>query len=102
MNFSVILSLVVVLVEIQRTNFQPWYLVFPLAIASLNSKKNYILIPAIVASMTATSIYIPYVLLTDYAPNYPQVINSLEIVGLVLFLASLGLILIKNKFSSPH
>ncbi len=101
-NFSVILSLVVIFAEIQRTNFQPWYLIFPLLLSSLNAKKSYILAPAIVASIAAASIYIPYVLLTDYAPNYPQVINSLEMVGLVLFLVSLGLMLIRNKISSSH
>lgn len=81
---SVILSLSTVLVASLRTTFQPWYLVFPLSMAAFVPKKLYIFIPSLVASIFAVSIYVPYILLTDYAKGYPQIIQNIELVGLAI------------------
>jgi predicted membrane-bound dolichyl-phosphate-mannose-protein mannosyltransferase len=87
---AVILSLLTVLVASIRTTFQPWYLVFPLSMAAFVSKKLYVLVPSLVASIFSVSIYIPYVLMTDYAKGYPQIIQNIELSGFlaVSFLAS--------------
>jgi hypothetical protein len=78
---AVILSLLTVFVASIRTTFQPWYLVFPLSMAAFVSKKPYIFIPSLVASIFAMTIYVPYVLMTDYAKGYPQVIQNIELLG---------------------
>jgi len=88
---SVILSLATALFASLRTTFQPWYLVFPLSMVAFVPKKLYVVIPSLVASIFATSIYLPYVLMTDYAKDYPQIIQNIELAGLftVSFLAIL-------------
>lgn len=95
---ATILSLSTIVLATIRTNFQPWYLIFPLSMAAFVPQKKYILIPAIVASIFAVSIYIPYVLMTDYAKGYPQIIQTIELVGLVAVLISIAFsLLIKNR-----
>jgi hypothetical protein len=81
---ATILSLSTVLFASIRTTFQPWYLVFPLSMAAFVPQKKYISIPAIVASIFAVSIYVPYVLMTDYAKGYPQIMQNIEILGLIV------------------
>jgi hypothetical protein len=93
------LSLSTVLLASLRTTFQPWYLVFPLSMVAFVSQKKYIAIPAIVASIFAVSIYVPYVLMTDYVKGYPQIVQNIELVGLVAVLISLVLTLIIVRFS---
>jgi hypothetical protein len=95
---SVILSLTTVLLASIRTTFQPWYLVFPLSMAAFVAHEKYISIPAIVASIFAVGIYIPYVFMTDYAKGYPQIIQNIEIAGLVAVLIVFVLsLLIKTR-----
>jgi hypothetical protein len=81
---AVLLSLSTVLLATIRTTFQPWYLVFPLSLAAFVAHKKYIVMPALLAAIFSTGIYIPYVFMTDYAKGYPQVIQNIEIIGLVL------------------
>jgi hypothetical protein len=95
-----LLSLFTVLFATIRTNFQPWYLIFPLSMATFIAQKKYISIPAIVASIFAVSIYIPYVLLTDYAKEYPAIIQNIEVAGLVVVLISLVILFVVNKFKT--
>jgi hypothetical protein len=97
---AVMLSLFTILFASIRTTFQPWYLIFPLSMAAFVSSKKYISIPAIVASIFAVSIYIPYVLLTDYAKGYPQIIQDVEFVGIAAVLISLAIVLLYPRFSS--
>ena len=95
---SVGLSLLAVAFETVRTNFQPWYLILPLSLSAFVPKKLYISIPAIVASIFAAAVYIPYIYMTDYAKGYPQIIQNIEIVGIVAFSFSIVLCFIKVKF----
>jgi hypothetical protein len=99
---ATILSLSTIVLATIRTNFQPWYLIFPLSMAAFVVQKKYILIPSLVASIFAISIYVPYVLMTDYAKGYPQIIQSIEIVGVAAVLISLVLILLIMIFSSKR
>ena len=68
---GIALSLLTVLFASIRTTFQPWYLIFPLSLSAFVAKKPYVFVPSFVASMFAVSIYVPYVLITDYAKGYP-------------------------------
>jgi hypothetical protein len=97
---SVILSLATVLFASVRTTFQPWYLVFPLSMAAFVPKKLYIFVPSLVASIFAVSIYIPYVFMTDYAKGYPQIIQNIEIVGLISVLFLVILFVLKTLLFS--
>ena len=93
-----LLSLSTVLLATIRTTFQPWYLVFPLSMATFIINKKYISIPAFVASIFAVSIYIPYVLLTDYAKGYPQIVQNIEIAGLVVITVTALICFLPIKF----
>jgi uncharacterized membrane protein (DUF485 family) len=63
------------------------------------SKKIYIFIPAFLASIFAISIYIPYVLMTDYAKGYPQVVQDIELVGIAAILIFTVITLLYPRFS---
>lgn len=82
MLISIGLSIFSLFAVTYRTTFQPWYLIFPLSLASFISKKTYILFPSIIASLFSATIYVAYVLFTDYSPNYQQIISNIEWVGL--------------------
>jgi hypothetical protein len=97
---SVALSLLTVLIAGLRTTFQPWYLIFPLSMAAFIAQKKYVFIPSLVASIFAVSIYVPYILLTDYAKGYPQIIQSVEIIGLIIVLLLTVLLVLKQTFLS--
>ena len=97
---SVVFSLISLAAVTYRTTFQPWYLIFPLSLAALIAKKYFIIIPAFVASLFMIFIYTFYVLLTDYSPNYPQVILNVETIGLFATIASpLIYLILNNPFS---
>ena len=81
--FSLLFSILTVFVATLRTTFQPWYLVFPLTMASFLARKISILMVSVTASIFAILIYIVYVYMTDYAKGYPQTIQNVELVGLV-------------------
>jgi hypothetical protein len=99
---GVVLSLLTVLFASVRTTFQPWYLVFPLSLAAFVAKKPYVFVPSLIASIFAVSIYIPYVLLTDYAKGYPSIILNIEIVGFFAVFLIILFYFFKTKFSPKH
>lgn len=83
---GLLLSLVTVVAASVRTTFQPWYLIFPLTMASFIAKRNYIFLSSVIATIFCVSIYGVLVYMTDYAKGYPQIISNLELAGLVLSL----------------
>jgi hypothetical protein len=95
--FGLTLSLSTIAYASLRTTFQPWYLLVPLSIATFISRNKYIFISSILASVFAVSIYIPYVFMTDYAPEFPAVIQKIEAVGLVVSLIPLIYFLLVKK-----
>ncbi len=99
---AVVFSLVAVLLATFRTTFQPWYLVFPLSMASFVSRKSYILIPSLIASIFMVLIYITYVYMTDYAKEYPALIANIEYVGLFLVVLSTVVFVIKERIPAKH
>jgi hypothetical protein len=102
--FSVcfLLAVITVIVATTRTTFQPWYLLVPLSIGSFIPKKYYVFIPALLASMFAISLYIPYVLLTDYAKEYPFIILTIERIGLFSVALITFLYFFKTKLLFKH
>ena len=100
--FSTLLSLVVIIAATIRTNFQPWYLIFSLSLASFIAKKYYVLVPSIIASFFCMIIYIIYVLITDYAKGYPQIVLNVEWVGLFVSIFITLLFFIKQKLFIKH
>lgn len=85
-----------------RTTFQPWYLIFPLSLCSFLSRKLYIFIPAVLASIFSLLIYVIYVYMTDYANGYPQIITNVEYIGLFFISIFLIAYFLKTKLNSYH
>lgn len=94
---SLFLSLISLAAVTHRTTFQPWYLIFPLSLAALISKNYFVFIPSLLATLFMIFIYTAYALLTDYAPNYPQIIENIETIGLFAVIASPLLYLVFKK-----
>ncbi|MCL5435085.1 MAG: hypothetical protein M1405_01725 [Patescibacteria group bacterium] len=94
---SFFLALATIFVAAIRTTFQPWYLLFPLSVASFIPKKYYIFIPSLIGTIFALSIYVPYVLLTDYAKSYPSIVLNIAIAGLISALLLTFLLFLKVK-----
>ncbi len=99
---SVVFSLIAVILVTMRTTFQPWYLVFPLTMGAFISKKAYIFIPSLIASIFMVLIYIVYVYMTDYASQYPQVIANIEYIGLFIVVIATLAFVVKHKISAKH
>jgi len=100
--WSFLLSLLTVILATVRTTFQPWYLIFPLSLATFIPRKYYIFIPTIIATIFGLLIYAPYVYMTDYAKQYPQFINYIEIAGLLAILLFTLVYYLKLKISPKH
>lgn len=94
---GVILSLSTIVYASFRTTFQPWYLLVPISVAAFISRNKYIFTSSILASVFAISIYIPYVFMTDYAPSYPQIIQKIELIGLIVSLIPLTYFIVVKK-----
>lgn len=101
-TLSIILSLFAVLFASFRTTFQPWYLILPLALGSLVSRKYYIFIPSVIASLFSILIYIIYVYMTDYAKDYPQIIANIQALGLFTAVLATTIYFFKTKLPAKH
>lgn len=101
--FSILLSLITVIVASIRTTFQPWYLLMPLSLISFISRKRFIFIASIIVSIFSVGIYIPYVYMTDYAKSYPILIQNIETAGLIILaLFSISYSLLRRKLFVKH
>jgi len=94
---STALSLSAIVFASYRTTFQPWYLMFPFALAAFVARKHYVFIPVFVSSIVCSVIYLAYVLLTDYSVGYPELIRQIELYGLVAIVISVILSFIKIR-----
>lgn len=99
---ALVLSLTTVIFATIRTTFQPWYLIFPLSLSSFLSKRYYILIPAILISIFSMSLYVIYVYMTDYAKEYPSIIQNIQLVELGVVLIYLLGYFFKSNFFHKH
>lgn len=97
---SLTLSFVTLALVSYRTTFQPWYLMFPMSLAAFNARRPYVFLPFIVATLSMIAVYYFYVLLTDYAPNYPALIARVETIALFAVILSffIGLFFKKSFF----
>ncbi len=95
---SFFLAIITVFAAALRTTFQPWYILFPLSMATFVPKKYFIFIPSLIGSFFAASVYIPYVLLTDYARGYPLVVMNVEAAGIVSIVVLTFLFFLRVKF----
>ena len=65
-------------------NFQPWYLVLPLAFATFLSNKYYVFIPSVTLSFFALLKYLPYLYLGNWDPPVPAILSNLSLTGIIL------------------
>ena len=100
--WSFLLSLTTVILATIRTTFQPWYLVFPLSLAAFLPRKFYIFIPVVLATVFGLAVYTPYVFMTDYAKIYPQVVQNIEIAGLLAIVLFTSIYYLKLKLFPKH
>lgn len=95
--YSVLFSLGTVFLVTFRTTFQPWYLVLPISLGALISKKSYVWASTFCATIVCLIIYTIYVFISDYAPGYSQIIANVEWSGLVVTFALTALVFVKDR-----
>ncbi len=100
--FAVVLSLITIPLAAFRTTFQPWYIIFPLSLATFISKKFYVFVPFFTVSVFGVLMYLPYVFMTDYAKPYPVIIQNIEIAGAFSIVALTAIFFVKIKLLSKH
>jgi hypothetical protein len=93
-TFSMAIS---VLLATQRTNFQPWYLLFVLPFAAFISRKIYILIPVVILSFAGLLNYAPYLYLGNWNAPVPTILAWINI-GSIIF--SLLIVICMKIFKS--
>jgi hypothetical protein len=99
---SFLLSLLTVVLATIRSTFQPWYLVLPLSLAAFIPRKSYFFVLSVIATLFGLLIYVPYVYMTDYAKEYPIIINYIEIIGILVILLFTAFYCLKLKISPKH
>ena len=75
-TFSMAVS---VLLATQRTNYQPWYLLFILPFAAFVSKRLSILIPVTILSFAGLLNYVPYLYLGNWDAPVPTILSWINI-----------------------
>lgn len=102
-SLMVVLLLTAVLAATVRTQFQPWYLLFVLPFAALISKKDYIFIPAIFLTITSLLNYVPYFFTGNWDDPIPQILITINLVGVGLSVGILILYrIIRRVILRPH
>lgn len=75
---SIMLLFATTIIASLRTNFQPWYLLPPLAFATFLSYRSYIVIPSFIFSFFALSLYIPYLYSGNWDPPIPTILLLIQ------------------------
>lgn len=78
-----------------RTNFQPWYLLYPLLPAVFLSRRVIVIVPIVLLSFFALLEYAPYLYTGNWDPPIPLFLTIIMEVGILL---SILLILILKLF----
>lgn len=99
--FAVVLMTVSVIAASNRTTFQPWYLIAPLAVAVFLSFRYFIFIPSLIISFFAMFTYVPYLYLGNWDPPIPQNLANLYVFSYVFAVLITGIIFI-TKRSKKH
>ncbi|HEX8932062.1 MAG TPA: hypothetical protein VF810_02825 [Patescibacteria group bacterium] len=86
---TIILMLTTVILASLRSNFQPWYLIAPLAFATFLGFRYFVFIPSLIISFVALLTYVPFLYSGNWNPPIPQILNTLYMVGIaVAFIAT--------------
>lgn len=67
-----------------RTNFQPWYLLYPLLPTVFLARRTIILIPIVVLSFASLLLYTPFLYLGNWDPPVPLVTTGIMELGIVI------------------
>jgi hypothetical protein len=77
--------LLAVLASSQKSgNFQPWYILLVLPIASLIGRLSYVLLPTIIISLISLGAYIPFLFLGNWDTPVPTILTWLYVCGITL------------------
>mgnify|MGYP003395313482 FL=1 len=94
-TFSMAVS---VLLATQRTNYQPWYLLFILPFAAFISKRLPILIPVTILSFAGLLNYAPYLYLGNWDAPVPTILAWINIGSIaVSILVVIGMRIFKSS-----
>ena len=80
-----------------RTNFQPWYLIYPLVFAGLQSRRYYVFIPSVIFSFFALLQYVPYLYLGNWDEPVPTILFALNVAAVTTATAITGIYWIITK-----
>jgi hypothetical protein len=98
---ATILMISTVAVASNRTTFQPWYLLEPLAFAALLPANFITYFPTFIISLFALFTYIPYLFTGNWDPPIPQILAKIYISSYVIsgvgIVAALFMSLLKRK-----
>ncbi|MCL5113780.1 MAG: hypothetical protein M1372_01250 [Patescibacteria group bacterium] len=83
-SLTALLMIIPVVIGSVRTNFQPWYLLSVLPLASLTGKKYYVFIPAITMSFFALLEYAPFLFRGDWNQPGPAILFWLTLTGIII------------------
>ena len=81
---STVLMAVTVYVASTRTNFQPWYLLLPLAFAAFSAWAFYVLLPAIIISSFSLLTYVPFLFTGNWDKPIPQILAMIYMMSYVI------------------
>ncbi|GIW61518.1 MAG: hypothetical protein KatS3mg089_0370 [Patescibacteria group bacterium] len=95
----VIAMLFALVAAILRTQFQPWYLLFVIPLASLVTQKKYILVPTIFISFGALLNYAPYLYWGNWNDPVPKIIFFINLLAAMLASISICWLLVRKKFN---
>ena len=97
LNF--ILMFLALIAVILRTNFQPWYLLYIIPLASLLPGKNYAVAGSIILPFFALLEYIPYLYKGDWNDPIPQVLMGITMFGAFTYIVYIALSFRYDKLS---
>jgi len=82
--FSLALMIIALLLAIKRTEFQPWYFLYPLPFVSLLPEKKWLSWLAISLSLGLLLRYAPFLYLGNWDPPVPQIKFWLTVLPVIL------------------
>lgn len=88
---ATILMCATVYVASTRSNFQPWYLLLPLAFAVFVAEGFYILLPAIIISSFALLTYVPFLFVGNWDNPIPQILMNLYLLSYFISFVSVAI-----------
>jgi hypothetical protein len=74
-----------------RTNFQPWYLLYPMPFFALLSNRRSALYPMVILSITALGNYLPFLYTGNWDPPIPDYLAVINIAGVSMAAVSMWL-----------